>query len=301
MMESVFYTKDLHSSALSKINSMSPDELDFVWKSIDHVQNEKKISGKDAFIGVDLLDPILSAQPSGVGSNTAVVNPMTALPVDVSRRSSPEVTSTCHSPVDYNDVDTFGYAGSPSYSAGGSPTFHSGGSPAVPSSTSYPGRYGFQISFQDQVKDTKSATWTHSADLNKLYVRMAVSCPISFKTAAAPPAGSLLRATPIYMKPEHVQEPVKRCPNHATSTEHNEGHPAPGHLVRCEHKLAQYQEDPNSQRQSVTFPAEQPQAGATWVTNLFQFMCFSSCVGGLNRRPVQVIFTLENNGQVRKT
>jgi len=34
------------------------------------------------------------------------------------------------------------------------------------------------------------------------------------------------------------------------------------------------------------------------VTNLFQFMCFSSCVGGLGRRPVQVIFTLERDGQV---
>ena len=39
-------------------------------------------------------------------------------------------------------------------------------------------------------------------------------------------------------------------------------------------------------------------AGAEWVTNLFQFMCFSSCVGGLNRRPVQIVFTLERDGQV---
>ena len=34
-------------------------------------------------------------------------------------------------------------------------------------------------------------------------------------------------------------------------------------------------------------------AGAEWVTTLLEFHCFSSCVGGLNRRPVQVIFTLE--------
>ena len=29
------------------------------------------------------------------------------------------------------------------------------------------------------------------------------------------------------------------------------------------------------------------------MTTLLEFHCFSSCVGGLNRRPVQVIFTLE--------
>jgi len=39
-------------------------------------------------------------------------------------------------------------------------------------------------------------------------------------------------------------------------------------------------------------------AGTEWVTNLFQFMCFSSCVGGLTRRPIQVIFTLEQCGTV---
>jgi len=41
-------------------------------------------------------------------------------------------------------------------------------------------------------------------------------------------------------------------------------------------------------------------AGAEWVTNLFQFMCFSSCVGGLARRAVRIVFTLERDGgQVR--
>ena len=35
-------------------------------------------------------------------------------------------------------------------------------------------------------------------------------------------------------------------------------------------------------------------AGSDFVTNMFQFMCFSSCPGGLNRRPIIVVFTLEN-------
>jgi len=36
-----------------------------------------------------------------------------------------------------------------------------------------------------------------------------------------------------------------------------------------------------------------------WTTYTYQFTCFSSCAGGLNRRPFQVVFTLEDGfGQV---
>jgi len=37
------------------------------------------------------------------------------------------------------------------------------------------------------------------------------------------------------------------------------------------------------------------QADLQWTSCLYQFMCFSSCAGGLNRRPFQVVFTLENS------
>ena len=127
---------------------------------------------------------------------------------------------------------------------------------------------------------------------------MATSCPIKFKTSFQPPKGSIIRATPLYVKPEHVQEVVQRCPNHATSKEFNELHPAPSHLVRCEHTLAKYCDHAYTGRHSVSVPHEEPQAGSDWVTNLYQFMCFSSCVGGLNRRPLQVVFTLEHEGEV---
>lgn len=167
--------------------------------------------------------------------------------------------------------------------------------PSVPASSAYSGDYGFQVSFQHQNRETRSATWTYSPALKKLYVRMANTCPVRFKTSPPPPPGSIIRALPIYMKPEHVQDVVKRCPNHASKPEFNENHPAPLHLLRCEHKRAQYVEDPYTGRLSVVIPHETPQAGTEWVTNLFQFMCFGSCVGGINRRPLQLIFTLEQN------
>ena len=93
----------------------------------------------------------------------------------------------------------------------------------------------------------------------------------------------------IFMKPDHFQNTSKKCPNHAKSKENNENHPAPTHLVRCEHPKPQ---------DSVIIPHEQPQAGSEWVTILFQFMCLGSRVGGPNRRPIQIVFTLERKNQV---
>ena len=37
--------------------------------------------------------------------------------------------------------------------------------------------------------------------------------------------------------------------------------------------------------------------GTAYLTEMFAFMCFSSCASGPSRRPVEVIFTLEKDGQ----
>ncbi|XP_059172848.1 cellular tumor antigen p53-like isoform X2 [Physella acuta] len=221
----------------------------------------------------DFLNPILNTASSSGMSPDSQTN---------------IIGSTASSP--YDDAIT----SPPPYSP------HAGTSsmPTVPSNTDYPGDYGFEISFSQPSKETKSTTWTYSDCLKKLYVRMATTCPVRFKTKSPAPFNCLIRAMPLFMKPEHVQEVVKRCPNHSVSKEHNEKHPAPAHLVRCEHKLARYVEDQSTCRQSVIIPHETPQAGAEWVTNLFQFMCLGSCVGGPNRRPLQIVFTLEQDGRV---
>lgn len=226
----------------------------------------------------DLLNPIIG-QTTSTSSNS--MSPDSQTNIIGSTASSPYNEGTITSPPPYSP-----------HTSMQSP------SPSVPSNTDYAGDYGFQISFAQPSKETKSTTWTYSESLKKLYVRMATTCPVRFKTARQPPPGCIIRAMPIFMKPEHVQETVKRCPNHATSKEHNENHPAPTHLVRCEHKVAKYTEDGYTSRQSVIIPHEMPQAGSEWVTNLYQFMCLGSCVGGPNRRPIQIVFTLEKDNQV---
>ena len=66
------------------------------------------------------------------------------------------------------------------------------------------------------------------------------------------------------------------------------------HVVRIENPQALYDYNDTSRRRSVRVLLDSPQAGSDWVTVAFKFMCKNSCLSGMNRRPIEVIFTLED-------
>ncbi|XP_043984761.1 tumor protein 63 isoform X4 [Gambusia affinis] len=283
-----FFSQDVFNQLFdmldqSAIHSVQPIELNFTESPTDGS------AGNTIQISMDCItmhepDDVVSSQYTNLG----LLNSM-----------EQNNGSTSTSP--YNNEHAPNSVTAPSPYAQPSSTFDAlSPSPAIPSNTDYAGPHTFDVSFQ-QSSTAKSATWTYSTDLKKLYCQIAKTCPIQIKVLTPPPQGAVIRAMPVYKKAEHVTEVVKRCPNHELSREFNDGQIAPpSHLIRVEgNSHAQYLEDTITGRQSVLVPYEPPQVGTEFTTILYNFMCNSSCVGGMNRRPILIIVTLETrDGQV---
>nr|BAJ98695.1 predicted protein [Hordeum vulgare subsp. vulgare] len=171
----------------------------------------------------------------------------------------------------------------------------------LPSYETFYGPYNFRINIaSSDIPVKKSASWTYSSKLNKLYSIPGVACPVEMSVSAMPPYGTQVRIMPIFSKFEHIQDLITRCENHKKSKEFSSDDfpdQALSHFVRCRHPMANYVQDMTSLRESVQIPFERPTTGSNSTTVLLQFMCYSSCIGG-SQKPVRIVLTLEHNGEI---
>uniref|UniRef100_A0A8D9E0U0 Tumor protein p73 n=2 Tax=Cacopsylla melanoneura TaxID=428564 RepID=A0A8D9E0U0_9HEMI len=171
-----------------------------------------------------------------------------------------------------------------------------------PSINDYPGDYNFEILLDGTGSGFKA--WMYSYELNKVFIDIGKVLPIQVKLLykqEEPVPPLFLRATPIYSQDDFRGRPVERCPLHVCrDNKINEGFESVlKHIVRCTSAHCQYPVDERSGRHTCVTPLSPPQPGADTVTLMYNFVCKTSCLGGMDRRPVLLLLTLENqHGQI---
>lgn len=88
----------------------------------------------------------------------------------------------------------------------------------LPDTTIFPGIYNFELSLGPHTESaTKSADYTFSTALKKLYVQKGAHCPFKLKTNNPPPPNTYIKVLPVYKGSHVLSEAVRRCSNHAES------------------------------------------------------------------------------------
>ncbi|XP_075218133.1 cellular tumor antigen p53-like isoform X2 [Lycorma delicatula] len=178
-----------------------------------------------------------------------------------------------------------------------------------PSIIDYAGPYDFEVSLAGSAY--RRGSWVYSSKLKKVFIDVHKVMLIKFKLDVNFPLGLRVRALLVYTVPDHINRAVTRCTLHKFNSDPNhlaharrelclcKDYNLVGHVLTTDHVSAIYEYNPDSERHSVVIPLSFPQPGSDTLTVAYQFGCKTSCPGGMSRRPVNIIFTLETpNGDV---
>lgn len=159
----------------------------------------------------------------------------------------------------------------------------------------FSGQFHFDI---QPTRHQEDAHWVYSKLLDKVFTDIGKSVRFNVTLSAdwTPSTALFIRALPLFLpETESFEEVVKTCPTHEDSNHTlNAGCPSVKHVVRCSDPQTQYQTDPLSGRYSVVTRLSAPQPGASSVPLLYTFVCKNSCRGGIGRRALALVFTLED-------
>lgn len=165
----------------------------------------------------------------------------------------------------------------------------------IPANVDYAGDLDFDILISSHTANRNS--WIYSSILKKVFINMQNVLPVDVKRNPAS-IDLYLRATLLYSLPQYTQEIVERCSTHVDpriSTNRDVEPMVVKHVLRCSNQGSVYFGNTEMKEHlSVVTPLGLPQAGVDTVRVNYQFMCKNSCPSGMNRRAVDVIFTLED-------
>ncbi|XP_063906619.1 cellular tumor antigen p53-like isoform X2 [Zophobas morio] len=160
----------------------------------------------------------------------------------------------------------------------------------------YSGPFNFEVLI---IPSEQKTPWEYSSKLNKIFIGINLKFPVAFTLTHRPQNLNLyVRATPIFSQSQFFEEPVHRCVAHQHAQDpSNHGLPVHvfQHIIRCTNDMTQYFGDRNSgTRLNIVIPLGRPQTGSDVIKEFYHFVCKNSCPSGMNRKPIDVVFTLEN-------
>lgn len=145
----------------------------------------------------------------------------------------------------------------------------------------------FVVAVIPQTKSSKNLDYVHGGAMTKngrtLYCKADVMIPFTFTFPKKCNPGSHVRVRAEYAEGRYLARSVERCPNHLVK----DASDVKMHFVRCDHAETEY--FGSNENYSLCIPMCE--------TTSFMFTCFSSCSGGINRRPIQLTFILEGRDE----
>nr|AEE61613.1 unknown [Dendroctonus ponderosae] len=159
----------------------------------------------------------------------------------------------------------------------------------------YEGPFNFEV----LVLHEEKTPWEYSTKLNKIYITQNLKFPMAFSVEPRPKNKKLfVRLTPVFSQSQYFHEIVHRCVMHQRPQDgSNKDLPAHvhQHVVRCTNEQTAYFGDyTEGTRLSVVVPLQEPQHGTDLIKEFYYFVCVNSCALGMNRRPIELVFTLED-------
>ncbi|XP_017891491.2 cellular tumor antigen p53 [Ceratina calcarata] len=172
--------------------------------------------------------------------------------------------------------------------------YYHGSDSVIPVKEEFAGVYNFQVCLGNQ---DSSKHWVYSQPLKKVFINMEQTLPLRFKWQP-PDDRFFLRTAMVFSLDQYASDPVRRCHNHMAPTYAFNREIDPRvikHVVRCTDQLSVYEE--RNEHLSIVTPLNRPQPGSEYVPLYFKFLCKNSCPSGMNRRPTELIFTLEDRNK----
>jgi len=166
--------------------------------------------------------------------------------------------------------------------------------PSVITNEEYAGPLNFEVMIDPHHSKTP---WVYSAVLNKIFIGMSNPFPIDFKWSGDI-KNLFVRATPLFSLAQFAQDLVTRCMTHSMPTDtsnRNVSEEIRDHVIRCQSPSAIYSGSKEAKiHLNVVVPLGIPQTGTDSVRIMYSFVCKNSCPSGMNRKPLEVVFTLED-------